>query len=45
MRLIVELRDRFKLPMILVSHRLEEVERLAEAAAQVEPGRKVTLAG
>jgi molybdate transport system ATP-binding protein len=45
MRLIGELRDRFKLPMILVSHRLDEVERLAEASAQVEPGRKVTLAG
>jgi molybdate transport system ATP-binding protein len=44
MRLIAELRDRFRLPMILVSHRLEEVERLAEASAQVEPGRKVTLA-
>ncbi len=45
MRLIGELRDRFKLPMILVSHRGEEVERLAEATAQVEPGRKATLAG
>ena len=45
MRLIEDLRDRFRLPMILVSHRLEEVERLAEASAQVEPGRKVTLTG
>ncbi|HXT06724.1 MAG TPA: ATP-binding cassette domain-containing protein [Roseiarcus sp.] len=42
--LIVALRDRFKLPMILVSHRLEDAQRLAEASAQVEPGRKVTLA-
>jgi molybdate transport system ATP-binding protein len=43
MALIAGLRDRFAIPMILVSHRLEEVERLADASAQVEPGRKVTL--
>ncbi len=45
MRLIGELIDRFRLPMILVSHRLDEVDRLAETSAQVEPGRTVTLAG
>jgi molybdate transport system ATP-binding protein len=44
-KLIKELRDRFRLPMILVSHRRDEVERLAEASAQVEPGQKVTLSG
>jgi molybdate transport system ATP-binding protein len=41
--LIANLRDRFRLPMILVSHRLDEVERLAAAAAQVEPGAVTTL--
>jgi molybdate transport system ATP-binding protein len=41
--LIATLRDRFRLPMILVSHRLDEVERLAAAAAQVEPGAVTTL--
>jgi molybdate transport system ATP-binding protein len=43
MTLIADLSDRFSLPMILVSHRFDEVERLAGASALVEPGRKVTL--
>ncbi len=41
--LIADLSARFFLPMILVSHRFEEVERLAGASALVEPGRKVAL--
>lgn len=41
--LIEDLRDRLAIPMILVSHRFEEIERLADAVATVEPGRKVTL--
>jgi molybdate transport system ATP-binding protein len=43
--LIADLGARFSLPTILVSHRLDEVERLAGACAQVEAGRKVTLRG
>jgi molybdate transport system ATP-binding protein len=43
MALVTDFRDRFAIPMILVSHRLAEVERLADATALVEPGRKVTL--
>jgi molybdate transport system ATP-binding protein len=43
MALVAEFRDRFTTPMILVSHRHDEVERLADATALVEPGRKVTL--
>jgi molybdate transport system ATP-binding protein len=41
--LLESLRDRLAIPMILVSHRLDEVERFADAAAQVEPGRKIML--
>jgi molybdate transport system ATP-binding protein len=41
--LMASLRDRFAMPMILVSHRLDEVDRIAGASARVEPGRKVTL--
>jgi len=41
--LLERLRDRLAIPMVLVSHRLDEVERIAVASAQVEPGRKVTL--
>ena len=43
MKLIAGLRDRFAIPLILVSHRREEVERLAIDVAQVEPGRKTGL--
>jgi molybdate transport system ATP-binding protein len=43
--LIESLRDRLEIPMILVSHRLDEVERIALEVARVEPGRKVTLSG
>ncbi len=43
LKLIASLRDRFAIPLILVSHRREEVERLALDVAQVEPGRKTTL--
>jgi molybdate transport system ATP-binding protein len=43
MQLIAGLRDRFAIPLILVSHRREEVERLALEVAQVEPGRKTVL--
>jgi molybdate transport system ATP-binding protein len=43
MALVADFRDRFAIPMILVSHRHDEVERLADAMAVVEPGRKVTL--
>jgi molybdate transport system ATP-binding protein len=41
--LLERLRDRLSIPMVLVSHRLDEVERIAVASARVEPGRKVTL--
>jgi molybdate transport system ATP-binding protein len=41
--LLADLGKRFSLPTILVSHRLDEVERLAGASALVEAGRKVTL--
>ena len=44
LKLIEDLRDRVSIPMILVSHRLDEVERIAGEIAQVAPGRKVTLA-
>jgi len=43
LKLIADLRDRFAIPLILVSHRREEVERLALEVAQVEPGRKTVL--
>ena len=43
LNLLERLRDRLSIPMVLVSHRLDEVERIAVASAQVEPGRKVTL--
>jgi molybdate transport system ATP-binding protein len=43
LKLIETLRDRLRLPMVLVSHRLDEVERIAGAVVQVEPGRKVVL--
>ena len=43
LKLIAGLRDRFAIPLILVSHRREEVERLAIDVAQVEPGRKTGL--
>ena len=43
LKLIADLRDRFAIPLILVSHRREEVERLALPIAQVEPGRKTAL--
>jgi molybdate transport system ATP-binding protein len=41
--LIAGLRDRFAIPMILVSHRLDEVERLADAVARVKPGAKAVV--
>jgi molybdate transport system ATP-binding protein len=41
--LLERLRDRLSIPMVLVSHRLDEVERIAVASARVEPGRKVTV--
>ncbi len=41
--LIEDLRNRFAIPLVLVSHRLDEVERLADAVADVQPGRKATL--
>ena len=41
--LIAGLRDRLAIPLILVSHRREEVERVARDVAQVEPGRKTRL--
>jgi molybdate transport system ATP-binding protein len=41
--LIADLRDRFAIPMILVSHRHDEVERLASCAAEVQPGRMTSL--
>jgi molybdate transport system ATP-binding protein len=43
LNLIAGLRDRFAIPLILVSHRREEVERLALDVATVEPGRKTGL--
>ena len=43
LNLIAGLRARFALPLILVSHRREEVERLALDVATVEPGRKTSL--
>ena len=43
LKLIADLRDRFAIPLILVSHRREEVERLALPIAQVEPGRRTVL--
>jgi molybdate transport system ATP-binding protein len=41
--LLESLRDRLAIPMILVSHRLDEVERIASEFAQVEPGRITKL--
>ena len=41
--LIEGLRDRLSIPILLVSHRLDEVERVADATAEVEPGRTATL--
>lgn len=43
LKLIAGLRDRLAIPLILVSHRREEVERLALDVAQVEPGRKIRI--
>jgi molybdate transport system ATP-binding protein len=43
MALIEEVRTRFAVPTILVSHRREEIARLASAVATVEPGQKVML--
>jgi molybdate transport system ATP-binding protein len=43
LKLIADLRDRFAIPLILVSHRREEVERLDLPMVQVEPGRKTAL--
>ena len=43
LNLIAGLRERFAFPLILVSHRREEVERLALDVATVEPGRKTRL--
>jgi molybdate transport system ATP-binding protein len=41
--LIETLRDTVAIPMILVSHRVDEVERLASEVALVEPGRVVRV--
>jgi molybdate transport system ATP-binding protein len=41
--LIEQLRDAFAIPMILVSHRADEVERLADDVAVLSPGKPVEL--
>ena len=38
--LIEKLRDAFMIPMVFVSHRVSEVERLADEIADVEAGRR-----
>jgi molybdate transport system ATP-binding protein len=43
LNLIESLRDRLTIPMILVSHRLDEVERIAVDVATIGPGGKVTF--
>lgn len=43
LKLIADLRSRVSIPLILVSHRREDVERLALEVAQIEPGRKTVL--
>jgi molybdate transport system ATP-binding protein len=43
LKLIADLRNRFAIPLILVSHRREEVERLDLPMVQVETGRKTAL--
>ncbi len=43
MSLIETLRDTVAIPMILVSHRVDELERLASEVALVEPGTKVRV--
>ena len=43
LKLLLDLRARFAIPVILVSHRREEVERLGLEVAQVEAGRKTVL--
>jgi molybdate transport system ATP-binding protein len=41
--LVESLRDKLQIPMVLVSHRLDEIERIAVESARVEPGHKATL--
>ena len=41
--LIEKLRDAFMIPMVLVSHRVSEVERLADEIADVEAGKALVM--
>jgi molybdate transport system ATP-binding protein len=45
LHLIEALRDAFAIPIIFVSHRVSEVERLASDIAEFELGRLIALRG
>jgi molybdate transport system ATP-binding protein len=45
LHLIETLRDAFAIPIIFVSHRVSEVERLASDIAELELGRLIALRG
>jgi ABC-type molybdate transport system ATPase subunit len=42
--LIETLRDRFTIPMILVSHRPDEIDRLASDIVMLRPGQRTVAA-